>query len=30
VEAVVAAHGGRVSVASQPGATVFTLVLPAG
>jgi len=30
VEAVVAAHGGRVSVASQPGATVFTLMLPAG
>jgi two-component system OmpR family sensor kinase len=30
VEAVVAAHHGRVSVTSQPGATVFTLVLPAG
>jgi two-component system OmpR family sensor kinase len=30
VQAVVAAHGGRVSVSSRPGETVFTLVLPAG
>jgi two-component system OmpR family sensor kinase len=30
VEAVVAAQGGRVSVTSQPGATLFTLALPAG
>jgi len=30
VEAVAAAHGGRVSAASRPGSTVFTLVLPAG
>jgi two-component system, OmpR family, sensor kinase len=30
VEAVAAAHGGQVNVASRPGATVFTLVLPAG
>ncbi|MFE3327011.1 sensor histidine kinase [Streptomyces sp. NPDC059176] len=28
VQAVVGAHGGRVSVASEPGRTCFTLVLP--
>jgi two-component system OmpR family sensor kinase len=28
VHAVVAAHGGRVEVASEPGRTVFTVRLP--
>ena len=30
VDAVVAAHGGTVRVASRPGQTVFTLRLPTG